>query len=135
MTSPGPSEPGPSRSTRNRYPTMPWTQGAVPVVSDVRAVAVVVGTTDVMGPPERPGQRRRGRPVGLELFPPQPVEDEQDDLPRPLQWLRVPTPARPIPRPIPKTMQAPPTPGTLRRSRATPEKGRCGLDRCRHRWP
>jgi hypothetical protein len=30
---------------------MPWTEGGEPVVSDVRAVAVVVGTTEVIGPP------------------------------------------------------------------------------------
>jgi len=30
---------------------MPWTDGATPVVREVRAVAVVVGHTEVMGPP------------------------------------------------------------------------------------
>ena len=30
---------------------MPWTEGGSPVVSEVRAVAVVVGATEVIGPP------------------------------------------------------------------------------------
>ncbi len=38
-------------STTNRYPTMPCAAGGAPTVKDVRAVAVVEGTTDVMGPP------------------------------------------------------------------------------------
>src|SRR4051812_28261764 len=38
-------------TTRTRYPTTPWPAGASPVVIDVNATAVVVGTTDVIGPP------------------------------------------------------------------------------------
>src|SRR5439155_16550164 len=51
-TSSAPS--GPVPTTRTRYPTTPWPAGGRPVVIDVSAVAVVVGTTDVIGPPARP---------------------------------------------------------------------------------
>src|SRR5581483_2568386 len=37
--------------TGTRYPTTPCWHGGRPVVSDVSAVDVVVGATDVMGPP------------------------------------------------------------------------------------
>jgi hypothetical protein len=40
-----------SPSTRTRYPTTPCTAGGVPVMIDDKAVAVVVGATDVIGPP------------------------------------------------------------------------------------
>ena len=33
---------------------MPWAAGAIPRASEVRAVAVVVGATELMGPPSRP---------------------------------------------------------------------------------
>src|SRR5690348_14285221 len=36
-------------ATTMRYPTIPWAAGGAPTVSDVKAVAVVEGTTDVIG--------------------------------------------------------------------------------------
>ena len=54
------------------------------------AVAVVVGTTEVIGPPAAEPRVGTRRFETLELGPSDPVEDEQDDLIRFARRLRKP---------------------------------------------
>ena len=51
---------------------MPCTAGGDPVVSEVRAVAVVVGTTEVIGPPAAPASVGRRRPDACSCSQPSP---------------------------------------------------------------
>ena len=130
---PEPVGAGPSRSTRSRYPTMPWTQGGAPVVSEVRAVAVVVGATDVIGPPVAAGQRRRRGSRRPGAVPTRARRGRGGRPGAPRATARAPTPARRAasPRQSARTAQGPPRSGRRRRSRAAPARGRPGPGRSR----
>ena len=59
---------------------MPCAAGATPTVSDVKAVAVVLGTTEVIGPPAMRRQLGRQMTAFLQLQPPQTIDHQQDHL-------------------------------------------------------
>ena len=76
---------------------MPWaTAGATPTVSDVSAVAVVDGTTEVIGPPDHAGQVRGQLAAVLQLEPTQAVDHQQHHLAGASH--RLGQPGRPLPR-------------------------------------
>ena len=64
-----------------RYPTTPCAGGAARSTNEVSAQAVVLGATEVMGPPDPSGERRGQLAAGVrQLLPAQAVEHEQDHL-------------------------------------------------------